>query len=110
MRWALAVQCAIIVGLVLQFTSPFFVPAAYHVLGPPKEAGGNVVVVFKPETREQDLRRILRGSDARVVDGPTVTDAYLLNVPDASLAQAVEKLRAEPDVVLVESLNSGGSR
>ncbi|WP_394782066.1 zf-HC2 domain-containing protein [Undibacterium sp.] len=110
MGWALAAQCAVIVGLGFQLVSSSMTPAAYHVLGSPKDVTGNVVVMFKPEMKEKDLRRILQASDARVVDGPTVTDAYLLNVPDEALAQSVEKLRAEPGVALVEPLNAGGAR
>ncbi|MES2103260.1 MAG: zf-HC2 domain-containing protein [Pseudomonadota bacterium] len=110
MPWALAAQCAIIFGLAFQFVSPAAVAPAYHVLGASSAGGGNVVVMFRPETRELDLRRILHASDARVVDGPTVTDAYLLSVPDAKLAQAVRQLRSDPAVMLVEPLSQGGVR
>ncbi|MES2072425.1 MAG: hypothetical protein V4488_18850 [Pseudomonadota bacterium] len=113
MRWGLAVQCAIIVGLAFQLFSPLaMTPAApsYHVLGVPSEGAGNVVVMFKPETREQDLRRILHAAGARMVDGPTVTDAYLLSVPDAQLSLVIQQLRREPAIALAESLNAGGAR
>ncbi len=110
MPWALAAQCAIIFGFVFQLVSPSAVAPAYHVLGASNAGGGNIVVMFRPEAREADLRRILHASDARVVDGPTVTDAYLLSVPDASLAQAVKQLRSDPAVMLVEPLSPGGVR
>ena len=107
MRWALAAQMAVIAGLSILLLAPDRSSPAYHVLGLPKGAASNVVVVFKPETTEQELRRILHASSARVVDGPTVTDAYLLEVADAKQGQAVERLRAEPAVVLAESLDAG---
>lgn len=110
MRWGLAAQCAIIVGLLFQVASPVADHSAYHVLGTPKETGGNLVVMFRPEVKEQDLRRILHASNARLVDGPTVSDAYLLSVPEASVAQALVQLRAEPAVALAEPLDSGSGR
>ena len=44
---------------------------------------------------------------ARLVDGPTATDAYLLNVPAERQAAALAGLRASPTVVLAESLDAG---
>lgn len=108
MRWALAAQLAVIVGLSVLLMPQYGQIAAYRALGLPKNTIGNVVVVFKPETTEQELRRILHASGARVVDGPTVTDAYLLKVADPQLAQALKALHSEPNVVLAESLNGGG--
>lgn len=108
MRWALAAQLAVIVGLGVLLMPQYGQIAAYRALGMSKNTIGNVVVVFKPETTEQELRRILHASGARVVDGPTVTDAYLLKVADPQLPQALKGLRSEPNVVLAESLNDGG--
>ena len=42
---------------------------------------GGIVVVFDPATPEADLRRILREAGARIVDGPTQANAYVLDVP-----------------------------
>jgi tRNA A22 N-methylase len=67
------------------------------------------VVVFQPNTSERELRRILQARNARVVDGPTVTDAYLISVPDASRAQALQALRAESAVKLAEPLDGGSA-
>jgi len=108
MRWALAAQFAVILGLGTLLAPPYGQIATYRALGLPKNTVGNLVVVFKPETTEQELRRILHTSGARVVDGPTVTDAYLLKVADPQLAQALKALHLEPNVVLAESLNDGG--
>ena len=107
MRWALAAQFAVIVGLALMQARPAADSAAYRVLSANGNARGNVVVVFKPETSERELRRILHASGARLVDGPTVTDAYLLKIADAQRTTAIARLRAEPSVVLAESLDSG---
>lgn len=103
--WALALQFIAILGLVLLLARPTFDQGAYRGLGGAAGAG-NLVVLFKPDTAEKELRRILQANDARLVDGPTVTDAYLLNVPEP--ARALTRLRAEPAVVLAETLDGGG--
>lgn len=109
--WTLAAQLAAIVCLAVAIglapsRSDFI---AYHALGASAGAAGNVVVVFKPETTERELRRILQLSGARVVDGPTVTDAYVLKVSGPHLSHALKQLRAQPAVILAESLETGGA-
>ncbi|HXO66178.1 MAG TPA: zf-HC2 domain-containing protein [Steroidobacteraceae bacterium] len=80
----------------------------YHALGSnPAGMDANVVVIFRPETPERDLRAILRSSGARLVGGPTVSDAYLLNVAPATRAAVVARLRQESEVVLVEPIDGG---
>ena len=110
MRWAVAAQAVVIAGLSIVLAMPDRTSPDYRMLGAKKSAGGNVVVVFKPDTAERDLRRILHAVGARVVDGPTVTDAYLLEVADAQQRGAIDRLRSEPAVVLVESLSAGEPR
>ncbi|WP_371865087.1 zf-HC2 domain-containing protein [Duganella aquatilis] len=109
LRWAVAAQWVAIVGLGALLLRPDAEPAAYRTLGAGAAAMGNLVVVFQPSTSEHELRRILQAQNARVVDGPTVTDAYLLNVPAASRAQALQALRAESAVKLVEPLDGGSA-
>jgi hypothetical protein len=99
----------VIAGLAALLLRPAADPADYHVLGSGVAAGGNLVVVFQPNTSERDLRRILQAQNARVVDGPTVTDAYLISVPAAGRAQALQALRAESAVKLVEPLDGGSA-
>jgi hypothetical protein len=78
--------------------------ASYHGLGGGARAEGNLVVMFRPDTPEGELRRILRASQARVVDGPTALDAYVLAVPAARTARAAQQLGAEPAVTLAQPL------
>lgn len=78
--------------------------ASYHGLGGAARAQGNLVVMFRPDTPEGELRRILRASQARVVDGPTALDAYVLAVPAAQTARTAQQLRAEPAVTLAQPL------
>ncbi|MDB5452095.1 MAG: zf-HC2 protein [Caulobacteraceae bacterium] len=107
--WATAAVLLLSTGLLL---APSREPAGvYHALGAaPATAAGNVVVMFKPETREKDLREILKASHARVVDGPTVTDAYVLRVPAAERQAALARLHRHPDVLLAEPLDDGAAR
>jgi anti-sigma factor RsiW len=84
--------------------------ARYHLLGAaPIGAAGNVVVMFRPQTSERDLRRILEANQARVVNGPTSTDAWLLEAPAARRSAVVAKLRGEPQVTLAEPVDSAES-
>jgi hypothetical protein len=83
---------------------------AYQTLGnasPNTAAAGNsrLVVRFRPEATEQEMRRVLRDSDTRLVYGPTTTDAYVLSVPAGREKAAVVRLRKESAVLLVESLD-----
>jgi hypothetical protein len=81
----------------------------YHTLGSPRPAArGSLVVVFKPTTSEQELREILRRSGARLVDGPTAADAYVLQIRAGGLTEALSQLRADSHVVLAEPIDRDG--
>ncbi|MEO8813228.1 MAG: zf-HC2 domain-containing protein [Caulobacteraceae bacterium] len=86
-------------------------PARYHALGAARATGvGNVVVIFRPRAREADLRAALRAGDARVVDGPTAADAWVLRVPAGERAAALGRLRGQAAVALAEPIDSGDGR
>jgi anti-sigma factor RsiW len=78
----------------------------FHTLAAPAEAGATAVVRFKPEATEAQIRHSLKDSGARLVDGPTVSDAYVVRLPRDRYAAALDKLRKEPGVALVEALES----
>ncbi len=105
--WFLAAQMAVVLGIAVE-VSPIGQPVApYRTLGSaPTEAAGNAIVVFRPDTREQDLRRVLNASGARLVGGPTAADAYVLHVAPTRRAAALARLRAETNVVLAEPLDA----
>ncbi len=112
LRWTVAAQWALIVGLIALLARPDGTPAEYRVLGNGVGGGnvaGNLVVMFQPNTTERELRRILQAQGARVVDGPTVTDAYLLSVPEENRDRALQALRGDPAVKLAEALDDGGA-
>ncbi|MGC1303582.1 MAG: zf-HC2 domain-containing protein, partial [Caulobacteraceae bacterium] len=88
LRGAVAAQFCLLMVLGVAVLRPAQ-PARYHALGAaPVDAAGNVVVIFRPETPEKELRQILKANDARLVGGPTEADAYLLHVPAAGRAAA----------------------
>ncbi len=83
-------------------------PARYHALGAsPAPAAGNVVVMFRPETREKNLRETIEAGHARLVDGPTAAGAWVLHVPASERAAALATLRGRPDIVLAEPIDAG---
>lgn len=102
----LAAQLAVVVvtaGVASYLAQP---EAAYRALGSaPVAASANAVVIFTPQTREEQLRRLLNASDAELVGGPTDADAYVLHVPPESRAAALARLRARPEVVMAEPID-----
>ncbi len=105
--WPVAANAAcltIIAGVALVFAHP--PQAKYHVLSAPRpDLSGNVLAVFKPTMSEQTLRQTLRAAKARLVDGPTDADAYVLHVPAADRAACLAGLRVNGDVVLAQPID-----
>jgi anti-sigma factor RsiW len=105
--WALAAQAAslALIALVALLAIPQNRPA-YRTLGAPAgAAAGNVVVMFRPTTTEAQLHAALSANAARLVDGPTSADAYVLHVPQSRRAAALKQLRADPQVALAEPID-----
>lgn len=104
LRAAVALQFCAIAVLAALLARPGAQPDSYRALG---AAGANdmarAVVTFRPDTPEAELRRIVRASGARIVGGPTVTDAWLVGA-DGRLDPVLARLRAEPAVTLAEPL------
>jgi anti-sigma factor RsiW len=105
LRTAVALQCcaiAVLAGLLLR-------PAAqnddYRVLGATPGVQSGLIVTFKPDTPERELRRIVLASGARIVGGPTATGAWLLGTEGAPGTVAA-RLRGEAAVTLAEPLGA----
>jgi anti-sigma factor RsiW len=82
----------------------------YHVLGAaPTTKSGNVIVQFAPEVTTRQVQAALAGVDARIVDGPTVTGAYVLHVTEAGRPAALTRLRGTPGMVLAEPIDEGAT-
>lgn len=101
LRWTAVAQLAAIGVLSLMLARP---AADYRAMGAAPRPQGNAVVVFRPDTPEREMRRILQASGARVVDGPTVTDAYVLALPAGQAGAALARLRSERAVTLAQPL------
>jgi hypothetical protein len=107
LAWAVAAQVLVVAGVggfVLSERTP-----RYQTLGaatPPP--AGDVVVMFRPDTPERDLRRLLQANGARLVDGPTAADAYVLRTPAGRRAATLAALRASPEVALAQPLGAPG--
>jgi anti-sigma factor RsiW len=109
-RWGAAASLALIaVMLATPVLREAGEPALYRTLGASNTTvhpGGSLVVVFDPATTEAELRRVLREAGARLVDGPTRANAYILDVPVTQRQDALRTLRSERTVVLVERLDA----
>jgi anti-sigma factor RsiW len=110
-RWlplALGIQAALVLALVFGLPLMQGAPEAYRALGAaPGATGANALVVFDAGASEAQVRSALRASGARLLGGPTVTDAYLLQL---SGPEALQRLRAQPGVARVESLDAGAPK
>lgn len=106
LRWTALAQLAAIGAMAVMLARLDSNPGDYRALGAAPRATGDAVVMFKPETTEKEMRRILQASGARVVDGPTVTDAYVLALPAAQAPAALARLRAERAVTLAQALGA----
>lgn len=107
MGWALTAQAAaaILILGVGRLVTPAAGPA-FHTLGSAEPvAPGNLLVIFRPDTTERDMRATLQGSGARLAGGPTASDAYVLRVADAGRDAALVRLRSDAHVVLAEPID-----
>lgn len=109
---AFAAAQAALLAAAVSITARTSAPIApYHALGAaPVAMPGNVIVVFRPDVRESEMRRLLKDNDARLVDGPTAANAYVLHIPDAERGAALARLHSDTAVVLVEPLDAAALR
>jgi anti-sigma factor RsiW len=105
--WFVAAQAAVVVAAVMLSAPTSQQPALYRTLGSaPATATGNVIVMFRPDTAERDLRNTLVATGARVTDGPTAAGAYVLQVPQARRDAALAQLRRQADVILAQPIDT----
>ena len=108
--WTSAARLAAAAALALVFvsiTAKQRIEPQYRALSAAGTAQqANLIVQFKPATRVEDMRRLLAFSKARLVDGPTVTGAYLLRVDEGNRPLALEKLRDDKAIALAEPIDA----
>jgi anti-sigma factor RsiW len=110
--WAIGGAIAASLALMLAVTGlqrPAVPDQTFHTLGSPApDAAGQVVVLFRPDTTEQQMRTVLAAEGARVIDGPTAAGAYVLRLDGRGAADAISALRRSHEVVLAEPIASDG--
>jgi len=105
--WGKAAAAAAALVLLAVFALPAERDGPYRLLGADEPAAqGNAIVLFSPDTPERDLRAALEQAGARLVDGPTASGAYIVQVPPETRAAALDGLRARPQVILAEPVDA----
>ena len=113
MRWLLAAQLAAIAVLGTLLATDTRDVASYRTLGVSNASAklhDTIAVMFDPGITESEMQRIVLGVGARIVDGPTSTDVYLLEIPAERSDQALQALRTDRGVRLAERLGPGTRR
>jgi hypothetical protein len=107
--WAIGspIAAAVAVALVMVNVSPRQVAEPqYRALGAPQPAvAANLIVQFQPATSLRDVQGALQSVDARFVDGPTETGAYLLRVDAGRREVALKQLRDNQAIALAEPID-----
>ena len=86
---------------------------AYRTLGayaPDASTRDAIAVMFDPAMTEAQMQRVLAAAGARIVDGPTTTNAFVLEVAAGRLPEAMQKLRSERQVLFAEPLGARANR
>jgi hypothetical protein len=111
--WALLGQAAAAAAIALFFVLPQAdreTAPGYRLLGAEEvRPAGNVIVLFAPDATARDLRTALEQVEARLVDGPTASGAFVVRVAPGSRPAALERLRGMNGVILAEPVDAGGA-
>jgi hypothetical protein len=106
--WGGWVTASVMLVAAVIWLRPLSSDGAYHALSAKAAPSpADMVVVFKPETTERDLRAALNASGAEIVGGPTEADAYILSAPLPRRAAALAALRQRAEVVMAEPIDRG---
>ncbi|TQK10982.1 zf-HC2 domain-containing protein [Herbaspirillum sp. SJZ107] len=112
LRLAVGAQCcviAVLAGLLVRPSGGAEARAGdYRVLGAAAGSQSRLIVMFKPDTPERELRRIVLENGARIAGGPTATGAWVLATEQPADAVA-GRLRGQAAVTLAEPLGAEGS-
>ena len=111
LRVAVGAQCcviAVLAGLLARPSGGSQAQAGdYRVLGAAAGTQSRLIVMFKPDTPERELRRLVLENGARIAGGPTATGAWVLATEQAADAVA-GRLRGSAAVTLAEPLGAEG--
>lgn len=107
MAWLVLPQFAALLIIAVSLTDLMKHEPNYQALSSGNAIHSNVVVVFKSQATLADVSDALQRFDAKIVDGPTVTNAYLLHVPNEKIVQVVNGLRIDKNVEYIHQLIDG---
>jgi len=112
-RWlplTIAIQGALMLALVLVLIGGPSREERYRALGAqPAASEANAVAVFRGDATNEQMRDALHAVEARIVGGPTITDAWLVRIGSPT-PQVLARLRAQPGVLRVEALQEEAAR
>ena len=118
-RWTLGLESMAVAALLLMVALPGTRPLSdYETLSDaahwPSTTGPRLRVVFADATTVKEIQNLLQEIDGGIITGPTALGVYTIALPKSEptahlVADVVGKLRARPQVRLVETLNDGGS-
>jgi anti-sigma factor RsiW len=107
--WTLGLQGGAIAALLVVLILPRLDEPTYKGLSAQAPSlGAEALIMFRGDASEQRIRELLQAHGASIIGGPTETGAYLLRLGKDE--QALARLRADPVVTLVESLEPGARR
>lgn len=79
---------------------------AYEALGSaPVPAAANMIVMFRSDATETEMRQALEAVDASLVGGPTSTAAYLLHVPPERRQAALDSLQSDAAITMAQPID-----
>ena len=104
---ALATAQVAVLGIAAAIAPSLNSAPAYVALGDQARPtpAANMIILFRPEATEADMRLALRNSGASLVGGPTDADAYLLHVTPEQRPSAIAKLHRDDDVLMAEPID-----
>lgn len=111
LRGVVAAQFVILATLTTVVVVGLQQPARYQAMGaaPAAQApAGNLVLMFRPETTEGELRAILGAYGLRLVEGPNAAGAWVVRAAPAERANVLAKLRLRREIVLAEPVDAAG--
>jgi len=90
--WALvATEFLLIIFLVI---SPYRDHGYFTLTSPVPERGSMVNIVFTPDAREMEIRRILESVNATIVSGPYDNGLYVIKIEDSDIEKALDILKS----------------
>jgi hypothetical protein len=119
MRWAFGLQCVLLLaltgGILLRAAGPTPVYQTLSRAGPQFTGShAHLRVFFAADINGKELRDLLQGIGAQIVQGPSPMGVYIIELPFAATAKpqleaSLATVRAHPKVRLAQPVDEGSS-